>query len=58
MIERKQFSTEILIAFSKRLAQFQVNLSEAYQTGILMIIKQMVVKYAAVRSAILEIDDD
>jgi nucleolar complex protein 3 len=56
--KRRQISIETTNAFVKRLALLQVHLEPAQQAGVLLLIKQILNKYATARSAMLDFEDD
>lgn len=57
-IQKKQFANEVINAFVKRLALFQMHLPPTEQAGVLLLIKQMMNKYSTARSCMLEADED
>jgi hypothetical protein len=57
-VQKRQFSNEVIIAFARRLATLQVYLPKSEQAGILLLLKQMIEKYPALKSAFLEVEDD
>ena len=57
-VMKRQYSAEMISAFAKRLALLQMHMPEEEQAGILLLIKQIFLKYPAARSNLLEIDED
>ena len=56
--KRKQVSVDIINAFVKRLALVQMHLESPHQAAFLLVIKQILNKYASARSAMLDFEDD
>eukprot|EP00347_Sterkiella_histriomuscorum_P017847 403347746 len=57
-IKRRQYSNELVHAFVKRLALFQMQITDAEQVSILYLMKQLITKYPSSKSCLLELDDD
>ena len=57
-VTKRSLSTDVLVAFGKRLAILQVHLPKAEQGGVLMLVKQLMQKYPAVRSSLLDPEED
>ena len=57
-LKRKQIAVETINAFVKRLALLQLHLEPAFQAAVLLLIKQILGKYASARSAMLDFEDD
>jgi len=48
----------VINAFVKRMAIFQMHLDAPEQAGVLLLIKQMMLKYPSTRSSLMEADED
>jgi hypothetical protein len=57
-VSKRQYSAEMTVAFAKRLALLQMHQPPAEQAGVLLLIKQIIAKYPAVRSSLLDLDED
>ena len=57
-VQKRQFQSEVINAFVKRMALFQMHLAPAEQAGVLLLVKQMMAKYPTARSSLLEADED
>jgi hypothetical protein len=57
-VQKRQFQTEVINAFVKRLAILQMHLTAPEQAGVLLLVKQMMAKYPSARSCMLEADED
>ena len=56
--KKKQLSVDMVNAFVKRLAILQMHMQPAWQAAVLLLIKQLINKYASARSAMLDFEDD